>query len=119
MVDRSIGHLLVSSRMMSAEVQHRNITDFTATVVVPNLAAPVKVLHLSDSHVSLASDNAPHSDRMHNAFADGHGRHKGITLPKDLFAQQLKAAVDEGVQLIVHTGDFVNFPSADTVECEH
>ena len=102
------------SAMATAAV-HMNITDATATVAVPHITRPLKVMHLSDSHVSLASDKAPHSDRMHAAFANGHGKHAGGTVPKDIFTAQLNTALGQGADLIVHTGDFVNFPSAESV----
>lgn len=92
-----------------AQVVHSNFTNTgakdTATVAIRGLAQPLSVLHLSDSHVSLASDLAPHSDRMHTAFADGHGDFKGKMLPRELFAEQLEAAVSDDVDLIVHTGE--------------
>ena len=52
---------------------------------------------------------------MHAAFADGHGPHAGATLPRELLQAQLGRASAEGVDLVIHTGDFVNFPSAESV----
>ena len=82
-------------------------TDTTATVTVPGLAAPLRALHLSDSHISLSSDNQPHSERMHTAFvgADGAGRVHHVTgekmLPRDRFEQQVAGAAADGTDLIM------------------
>ena len=82
-------------------------TDTTATVTVPGLTAPLRALHLSDSHISLSSDNQPHSERMHTAFsgADGAGRGHHVTgekmLPRDRFEQQVAGAAADGTDLIM------------------
>ena len=86
---------------------HSRVTDTAATVAVYGLAAPLRVLHLSDSHLSLRSDCPPHSDRMHRAFA--------AASPCEVFQRQVEAASRNDTELISHTGDFLNFPSAETV----
>ena len=105
--------------------RHSSLTDTTATVAVHGLASPLRVLHLSDSHISLSSDNAPHSDRMHHAFigADGDGtphRSTGeVALPTERFQGQVEVAAQNGTDLIIHTGDFLNFPSVEAVAFAH
>jgi hypothetical protein len=98
---------------MATAQAHSGVTDTTATIAVSGLAAPLKVLHLSDSHISLSSDNEPHSSRMHRAFySDGAGRPHRTTgetqLPRDRFIQQVEEATANGTELLIHTGDFLN-----------
>ena len=105
---------------MAATTQqaHSAVTDTAATVAVGGLKAPLRVLHLSDSHISLESDDPPHSQRMHAAFAgaEGEGRaHRdtgALMLPAARFEEQVAAAAKNGTQLIIHTGDFLNVSSS-------
>jgi hypothetical protein len=95
---------------------HSRVTETTATVAVRSLSAPLRVLHLSDSHISLRSDRQPNSERMHNAFVGRPRRDTGeMALPRDIFRGQVQAAAENGTGLIIHTGDFLNFPSAESV----
>ena len=101
---------------MATTQAHSGVTDTTATIAVSGLSAPLKVLHLSDSHISLSSDYEPHSSRMHRAFfSDGAGRPHRTTgetqLPRDRFIQQVEEATANGTELLIHTGDFLNVRS--------
>jgi hypothetical protein len=93
---------------MTPLARHSGVTDTAATVAVHHgLTSPLRVLHLSDSHLSLRSDCPPNSDRMHHAFA--------AASPCEVFQRQVEAASRDGTELIAHTGDFLNFPSEETV----
>ena len=103
----------MAQRQQQQFVLHSNVTDTTATIAVAGLSGSLRVLHLSDSHVSLASDHEPHSHRMHSAFfADGAGKADRSTgemrLPRDRFEQQVAEASSNGADLLIHTGDLLN-----------
>ena len=98
---------------------HRNVTDTTATIRVPGLHKRLRVLHVSDSHVDVGGlerkDNA--SAFMHGVYAHGAAdRSTGVvTLASDALYNSLSVGRERGADVLCHTGDLVNFPSAAAV----
>lgn len=109
---------------------HRGVTNVLggcsrATIIVPGLAEPLRVMHLSDSHTDQGPDEASGSARlcewMHNCYSTGFGRpggqrqqieRRGYTIEAtNALRDELEVAVQEKVDLILHTGDLINFPS--------
>eukprot|EP01051_Picozoa_sp_SAG22_P007639 SAG22_NODE_545_length_9265_cov_7.988108_4_plen_187_part_00 len=103
-------------------------TDSSATIVAAGLSKPLKILHLSDSHIDAGREGVP-------SFGEP-GFEYSMTFAIDLygaglpdrttgalgrsaaetFAEQVVAAKAAGVDLVVHTGDLFNFPSPAAVE---
>jgi hypothetical protein len=87
-------------------------TPETATIRVAGLDRPVRVLHVTDSHISRDPETEPPYDdcsaRMHAAYSsyDTSGA----------FRDQMQRAVRERADLIALTGDQVNYPSTSSVE---
>ena len=87
-------------------------TDDTATIGVAGIERPLRVLHVTDSHISVpleAVDQpyALYGARMDGLFADY------PTLQS--FAAQMERARAEAPDLIALTGDLVNYPSSTAV----
>ena len=124
---------------------HSEISDLGATIELPELTNRLWLMHISDSHVDLglvdgelsaeefvelerrvlAGDEITDSQAsqvggypMVAAYAGGQLQRSPSerTLPAVVaFEQQVAAAVDVGADLIVLTGDNVNFPSERAV----
>ena len=87
-------------------------TDDTATIGVAGIERPLRVLHVTDSHISVpleAVDQpyALYGARMDGLFADY------PTLQS--FAAQMERARAEAPDLIALTGDHVNYPSPTAI----
>lgn len=99
---------------------HRNVTDTSATIRVPGLQAPLKVLHLSDSHVDVGAEKGREEDMrfMHGVYSQGaQDRSSGaVTIAADALASSLERGRTANVDLLCHTGDLVNFPSPMAVQ---
>ena len=96
-----------------------------STVHVPSLAAPLRLMQITDSHCDLGPDAESGSEELchylHGRYVDGfkaneqrgpetvHG-HMPVA-PNEAFEAQLAEAKRCGVDLVVHTGDLLNFPS--------
>ena len=102
--------------------------DLRATVPVRRGGRALRVLHLSDSHVStgdrwMAEREAfglPAADPIHTAYTDGQDETDPSTLTTmRQFRAQVAAGVAAGAELIVHTGDLLNIPSEDSVTFVH
>lgn len=105
----------------------------TATITVPGLQTPLRCLHLSDSHVDVGPDPASGSVelcedmyRWYNTgpFFGGLGNQqmelRGYPLlPLETLADHVELAVAERVQLVLHTGDLINFPSPRAAQHAH
>eukprot|EP01048_Picozoa_sp_COSAG05_P004772 COSAG05_NODE_269_length_12494_cov_9.329326_4_plen_345_part_00 len=101
-----------------------------STVHVPSLAAPLRLMHITDSHCDLGPDAESGSEELcrylHGRYVDGfkaneqrgpqtvHG-HAPVP-PTEAFEAQLLEAKRRGVDLVVHTGDLLNFPSPKAAE---
>ena len=91
-------------------------TDETATIGVAGIDGPLRVLHVTDSHVSVPHEEADrpfahYGERMDRLFADY------PTL--DTFRAQMERARAERHDLIALTGDHVNYPSPTAVAAVH
>eukprot|EP00931_Biecheleriopsis_adriatica_P089727 TRINITY_DN63814_c0_g1_i1.p1 TRINITY_DN63814_c0_g1~~TRINITY_DN63814_c0_g1_i1.p1 ORF type:complete len:373 (+),score=41.38 TRINITY_DN63814_c0_g1_i1:23-1141(+) len=76
----------------------------------------VRLLHITDSHISLSNEAPPRSSRMYSAFVRSHHRDTKIaTTPQQEFARLVQMARDPTVDLVVLGGDIVNFPCNKTV----
>lgn len=77
---------------------------------------PVRILHVTDNHISLDDTDPPHTTRMYSAFLQTSDfLSKNRTSPKDEFTSLLQKAKRENVDLIALGGDLINFPSQKTV----
>ncbi len=87
-------------------------TDDAATIGVAGIDGPLRVLHVTDSHISVPHEEvdrpyARYGERMDRLFAD---------YPTvDSFAAQMEHARAGGYDLIALTGDHVNYPSPTAV----
>lgn len=87
-------------------------TEDAATIRVAGIDRPLRVLHVTDSHISVPHEEvdrpyARYGERMDGLFADY------PTL--DSFAAQMERARVERHDLIALTGDHVNYPSPTAV----
>ena len=79
----------------------------------------LRIMHLTDSHVSIESEGGgvdPYRDnrqRMHDAFRSRDPP------PIEQLSAALGRAARNDVDLIVHTGDLVNFPDVKSIEAVH
>ena len=91
------------------------------TIAVEGLAAPMKVLQVTDTHLSCddASDQAfdDFSTRMRKAFATvRHHETLKPTTSVECLEELMRLGVEQKVDLLALTGDIVNYPSATAVE---
>ena len=93
------------------QTDHR-VSGNSVWISVEGLGQPLKVLHVTDSHISGDGETeAPFDDysaRMHDAYSQ-YDR-------KGAFQRAMDLAVAERVDLIALTGDQVNYPSTSSVE---
>jgi predicted MPP superfamily phosphohydrolase len=77
---------------------------------------PVKIMHLTDNHISIDDFDPPRTSRMFSAFLEtsDYTTHRS-TSPQEEFKLLLRKAREEGVDLIALGGDLVNYPSPKTV----
>ncbi|CAK8990252.1 Putative vacuolar membrane protein, partial [Durusdinium trenchii] len=75
----------------------------------------VRLLHITDSHISLSNEAPPRSSRMHAAFSRSkHHETKISTTPAQEFAKLVAMAKDINADVVVLGGDILNFPSNST-----
>ncbi|CAJ1397185.1 unnamed protein product [Effrenium voratum] len=78
--------------------------------------SPVRLMHITDSHISLANEAPPRSSRMHAAFSRSRNREtNAFTTPAQEFSRLVNLARDWNVDLVVLGGDILNFPSNRTM----
>jgi predicted MPP superfamily phosphohydrolase len=77
---------------------------------------PVRILHLTDNHISVDDPDPPLTSRMFNAFiqTSDHDTQR-LTSPQEEFTALLRKAKRDGVDLIALGGDLVNYPSHKSV----
>jgi len=79
-------------------------------------AQGVRLLHITDSHISLANEAPPRSSRMFTAFMRSKNRDtKAVTTPQQEFSRLVGMVGDLNVDVVVLGGDIMNFPSNQTV----
>ena len=94
----------------------------SATILIPGLKTNLKFMQITDAHISVSVDQETnmmkYAARMHKAYT-GSKRHFSQGTNKTTFEyldDVLQKATKEQVELLLLTGDIVNFPSAASVE---
>ena len=94
----------------------------SATILIPGTTTHLKLMHITDAHISVSveqeADMIKQGERMHKAYT-GTRRHFSQDVSKTTFAyldDVLQRAKKEHVDLLLLTGDIVNFPSPASVE---
>ena len=94
----------------------------SATILIPGTTNHLKLMHITDAHISVSveqeADMIKQGERMHKAYT-GTRRHFSQDVSKTTFAyldDVLQRAKKEHVELLLLTGDIVNFPSPASVE---
>lgn len=93
---------------------------WNTTIKVETLKKPLKVLQISDTHISLNSEADKKFDeyrlRMGRAYQSvKHYKTGEPTTPADCFKELMQLALKEKVDLIALSGDMVNYPSETDV----
>ncbi len=109
-----------TTRDKDLKVSHyiSNQWDLTGTITVSDLKDSIKIMQITDSHISIADPNEAdlmkYGERMHKAYMNPR-KHYFQDISKTTFEyldDLLLKAKDEDVELLLLTGDIVNFPSA-------
>jgi predicted MPP superfamily phosphohydrolase len=94
----------------------------SSTILVPGLTSELKVLQITDAHISLSvageTNMMKYAERMHRAYL-GPQRHFRQDIRKTTFEHLddvLQKAKDGRVELLLLTGDILNFPSPASVD---
>ncbi len=87
---------------------------------VHGLADTVNILHLTDSHITIANEDdekyMEYAKRMANAYKDTrHYKSGKPTAASDVFMEQMRYAGNMNVDFIGLTGDILNYPSPTAV----
>lgn len=93
--------------------------DDVVIIMLPGLDKSLRVFHLSDSHIDKGTDlgfegnSMNFGEAMHLEYVDGKPDRKTgeIIKPSAVFEAQVALAKTERADLIVHTGNLLNFPS--------
>ncbi len=97
-----------------------SFTDDSATIGIEGLAAPVRMLHLTDTHLRFFDERdgerfqgcVDHRQRLEKMH-----RERGTEPdPEKPFRQPMAQASTENLDLLALTGDIVHFPSPAPVE---
>jgi 3',5'-cyclic AMP phosphodiesterase CpdA len=98
-----------------------NSQTHSATILVPGVRTNLKFMQITDAHISLSvpaeTNMMIYAERMHRAYV-GPQRHFSQDIRKatfDYLEEVLQKAKQEHVDLLLLTGDIVNFPSAASV----
>lgn len=76
----------------------------------------LRVMHVTDAHVSLKDEDPPHTHRMYSAMLNVQDRLSGMQKhPSEQLVGILKKAKEEGADLIALGGDIINYPSKTDV----
>jgi 3',5'-cyclic AMP phosphodiesterase CpdA len=93
----------------------------SATILIPDFKSGLKFMQITDSHISIKdereSDMWKYAERMQKAY-DFPYRHFNLDIKKSTFEyldDALQKAKDRNVELLILTGDIVNFPSPVSV----
>lgn len=91
------------------------------TVMMKGIDKPIKVMQITDTHVSCDNHRDKpfdqYSTRMRNAFDEVRHYKSGDTVhPSMCFADLMDEAVASGVDMIVLTGDIINYPAQSSVD---
>lgn len=124
-----IGSVLSSTGVQAANIPSdwsciHNGDESETTVSVTGFAEAFSVLQISDSHISCDGpedeEYLPYSKRMGNAYTSPkHFQTGQPTPPLENLETLLRKAKEEKYDLVVLTGDILNYPSATAVKAVH
>ena len=99
-----------------------NPWELSATIKIPDYKDSLKIMQITDAHISIAdekeSDLMKYGERMHKAYMNPR-KHYFQDLNKTTFEyldDLLLKAKNEDIDLLLLTGDIVNFPSGVSVK---
>jgi DNA repair exonuclease SbcCD nuclease subunit len=96
--------------------------EMTATIKIPDYTDSLKILQITDIHISIAdegeADMMKYGERMHKAYENPrkHFLRDTSETTFQYFDDILQKAKNQNVNLLLLTGDIVNFPSAVSVK---
>ena len=97
-------------------------SELTSTIKIPDYKDSLKILQITDIHISIAdaneADMMKYGGRMHKAYSNPR-KHFMLDTSKTTFQyfdDILQKAKNQNVNLLLLTGDIVNFPSAASVK---
>lgn len=97
-----------------------SFTDDSATIRIEGLASPVRMLHLTDTHMQFYDER---DGENYEACVDYCQRYAKMNeeqgtnyVPGDAFRQAMAQAATENLELLTLTGDIIHFPSPASVE---
>jgi predicted MPP superfamily phosphohydrolase len=120
---------LILAFSCSSQDENRKVIHFitdprelTATIKIPDFNDSLKIMQITDTHISIEdekeSDFMIYAERMHKAY-NRPIKHFMLDTSKttfDYLDELLLKAKNENVDLLLLTGDIVNFPSAASVK---
>ena len=94
------------------------------TVMLKNQKEPLSIMHITDTHITIPSEDDKevwqYCKRMHAAYKDTSHHVSGENVSRgEAFRMLVDMAKVKKVDLLVLSGDIVNFPSPKTVEYVH
>ena len=97
-----------------------SFTDNSATIHIEGLAGPVRMLHLTDTHMHFYDER---DGENYAACVDYRQRYAKMNekagtkwIPADAFRKNMAQAATENLDLLTLTGDIVHFPSLASVD---
>lgn len=96
--------------------------ELTSTIKIPDYKDSLKILQITDMHISIADENEAdmmkYGERMHKAYANPRKHFSRDTSETTFqyFDDILQKAKNQNVNLLLLTGDILNFPSAVSVK---
>lgn len=94
---------------------------FSTTITIKGNVKPLKVMHITDSHITIPDQRDSiiwnNCQRMHQAFKNTK-KHlsKSNVSREQAFINLLDTATEQKIDLILLTGDIVNFPSPKSID---
>jgi DNA repair exonuclease SbcCD nuclease subunit len=96
--------------------------ELTSTIKIPDYKDSLKILQITDIHISIADSNEAdmmkYGERMHKAYSNPR-KHFALDTSETTFQyfnDILQKAKKQNVNLLLLTGDIVNFPSVASVK---
>lgn len=96
--------------------------EITSTITIPDFKDSLKIMQITDVHISIADSNEAdmmkYGERMHKAYSTPR-KHYILDTSETTFQyfdDLLQKAKSQKIDLILLTGDIVNFPSAASVK---
>lgn len=109
-IDKKVNHFLSTNG------------ELTSTIRIPDYKDSLIILQITDIHISIADENEAemmkYGERMHKAYSNPR-RHFALDTSETTFQyfdNLLQKAKKQNVNLLLLTGDIVNFPSAVSVK---